>query len=60
MDNDKDKTILVVDGKQGNLDMVLAILQDYDVIPCTSGADALEIVREKQINLILLDMLMLV
>lgn len=58
MDNDKDKTILAVDGKQGNLDMVLAILQDYDVIPCTSGADALEIAREEQINLILLDMLM--
>jgi len=58
MDYDKDKTILAVDGKQGNLDMVLAILQDYDVIPCTSGADALKIVREKQINLILLDMLM--
>ena len=58
MDNSKDKTILVVDDTEGNLDMVLAILQDYDVIPCTSGADALEMVKEEQINLILLDILM--
>jgi len=57
MYEDKDKTILVVDNTKGNLDMAIAILQDYDVTPCTSGADALEIVRKKQINLILLDSL---
>jgi len=58
MDENKDKTILVVDNTKGNLDMVIAILQDYDVIPCTSGTDALEMVGKEQINLILLDMLM--
>ena len=58
MSEDKDKTILVVDNTKGNLDMVIAIFQDYDVIPCTTEADALEMVRKKQINLILLDMLM--
>ena len=58
MANNKNKTILVVDDTEGSLDMALAILQDYDVIPCTSGADALEMVKEEQINLILLDILM--
>lgn len=50
------KTILVVDDTKGNLDMLPDILQDYNIIPCTSGADALEMVRKEQINLILLDM----
>lgn len=50
------KNILVVDDTKGNLNMVSAILQDYNVIPCTSGTDALEMIRKEQINLILLDM----
>ena len=54
-----EKTILVVDDTQSNLDMVLAILEGYDVIACTSGADALEMVAQEDINLILLDILML-
>ncbi len=58
MDDFSDKTILVVDDTESNLDMVLAILQDFDVIPCTSGVDALEMVKEEDINLILLDILM--
>ncbi|WP_020586404.1 GGDEF domain-containing response regulator [Desulfobacter curvatus] len=58
MDNSKDKTILVVDNTKDNLEMVQSILQDYNVIFCTSGADALEMATKEQIDLILLDMLM--
>ena len=58
MGENTNKTILVVDDTESNLDMVLAILKDYDVIPCTSGIDALEMVKEEEINLILLDILM--
>jgi Response regulator containing a CheY-like receiver domain and an HD-GYP domain len=55
MDDNKNKTILVIDDTERNLDMARSILQDYDVIPCTSGADALKVVRDEQIHLILLN-----
>ncbi|WP_321491502.1 diguanylate cyclase [uncultured Desulfobacter sp.] len=58
MDSNKNKTILVIGDTAENLDTVSAILKDYDVIPCTSGTDALDIVKNEQINLILLDILM--
>ncbi len=57
-DEKSQKTVLVVDDTESNLDMVLAILQDYDVIPCTSGADALSIIKEEPVDLVLLDILM--
>jgi CheY-like chemotaxis protein len=52
------KTILVVDDTYANIDMLLAILQDYDVIPAASGEDALSLMAEEQIDLILLDIVM--
>lgn len=51
-------TILVVDDSESNIEMVLAILDNYDVIPATSGKDALELVGSEHIDLILLDILM--
>lgn len=58
MDNIKDKTILAADNTKSHLDMVLSILQDYNVIACTSGTDILEMVKTEQLDLILLDILM--
>lgn len=51
-------SILVVDDTESNADMLLAILKDYDVIPATSGEDALEIAKSEKLDLILLDILM--
>ena len=52
------KTILVVDDNESNIDMILAILKAYDVIPSTSGEDALALIKEESIDLVLLDILM--
>jgi CheY-like chemotaxis protein len=53
-----EKTILVVDDAEANVDILLAILKYYDVIPSTSGEDALALVKEEKVDLILLDILM--
>lgn len=57
-DGIQQSTILVVDDSESNIEMVLAILDNYDVIPATSGKDALELVESEHIDLILLDILM--
>ncbi|SIN79471.1 diguanylate cyclase [Halodesulfovibrio marinisediminis] len=54
----KQSTILVVDDSETNIEMVLAILDNYDVIPATCGKDALDIAANEHIDLILLDILM--
>lgn len=51
-------TILAVDDKKENLDLLLHILQNFDVIPATSGEKALQIVEDEKIDLILLDIMM--
>lgn len=51
-------TILVVDDSESNIELVLAILDNYDVIPAISGKDALDIIANEHIDLILLDILM--
>ncbi len=58
MNENIQKTILVVDDNESNLDMILAILKAYDVIPAISGEDALAVVKEESIDLVLLDILM--
>ena len=52
------KTILVVDDTVTNLDILVDLLDEYDVIDATNGKDALEIVEEENISLILLDIMM--
>lgn len=52
------KTIMVVEDTESNIDMMMAILKEFDVIPATSGADALELLEEEKVDLILLDILM--
>lgn len=51
-------TILLVDDIEENIRTVLGILDTYDIIPCTSGMEALEILNEEHIDLILLDIMM--
>ena len=53
------KNILVVDDRKTNIDILLELLDpNYAVIPTLSGKKALEIVKKKNIDLILLDIMM--
>jgi len=52
------QTILIVDDNELNLDILVSILSDYDVISVKSGASAFEVLREAEIDLILLDVMM--
>ncbi len=52
------KTILIVDDTESNIDMLLAILKEYDTVVATSGEDALMILKEEVIDLVLLDIVM--
>lgn len=53
------KTILLVDDTRTNLDILMELLgEEYDLIPSANTKDALEIVLEEEIDLILLDIMM--
>jgi len=54
----KNKTILIVDDTIANLDILVELLDEYDVIDATNGKDALEIANEEHIDLVLLDIMM--
>ncbi|MDD3343420.1 MAG: hybrid sensor histidine kinase/response regulator [Sulfurospirillaceae bacterium] len=54
----KKQTILVVDDTEINVDILISILKQYDVIPALNGQDALDIVKNEPIDLILLDIMM--
>jgi len=55
----EEKTILIVDDTVENLDILAALLKEYDIIDATSGEDALDILEEDDsIDLILLDIMM--
>jgi len=54
----ENKTILVVDDTATNLDILTDLLEQYDVISTISGKDALKIVNDEIIDLILLDIMM--
>jgi len=55
---DKLGAILAVDDTKANLDILLNILNDFDVIPTISGQKAIEIAKSEKIALILLDIVM--
>jgi len=52
------RTILAVDDTVENLDVLVELLSEYDVIDAISGEDALQIVKEERVDLILLDIMM--
>jgi len=53
------KTILVVDDSETNVNTLLELLDDkYDILASLDGEDALEIVKEETVDLILLDIMM--
>ncbi|MEA3333322.1 MAG: diguanylate cyclase [Pseudomonadota bacterium] len=52
------RIILAVDDTVTNLDILVGLLNDYDVIEATGGVEALEIVAEEEVDLILLDIMM--
>jgi len=54
----QNKTILIVDDTVSNLDILIELLEEYDVIDTTKGSDALDIVRNEKIDLVLLDIMM--
>jgi diguanylate cyclase (GGDEF)-like protein len=62
MDQPKQKrqtsTILIVDDLKTNIDILVGLLDDYDVVVATDGLSAIEIVIEEKIDLILLDIMM--
>ena len=54
----ENKTILAVDDTIANLDILGVLLEKYDVIDATNGEDALEILDDEKVDLILLDIMM--
>lgn len=54
----KSQTILIVDDTETNIDILLELLEGYDVAVATDGMQALEIVSYEKIDLILLDIMM--
>ena len=54
----KKATILIVDDDKSNINILLNILQDYDVIACLDGKTAIEMAIKEDIDLILLDIVM--
>ncbi len=59
--NSEEKCVLVVDDEPMNVKMIEYIMRDepmYQLIGANSGAEALEILEEQKVNLILLDVVM--
>lgn len=54
----KTHTILIVDDNESNIDILLGLLNQYDVLVALSGNSAIEITNEEDIDLILLDIMM--
>ena len=52
------KTILVVDDVTENIDILVELLNDYDLVTATDGRTALELAKREEIDLILLDIMM--
>ena len=53
-----DCTVLVVDDTEANIDILMEILEEYDLVVAMDGESALETVEEELPALILLDVLM--
>jgi len=55
---EKDKTILIVDDTNTNIDILIGLLDEYDVVVATDGSSAINIANQESIDLILLDIMM--
>ncbi|WP_370573938.1 DUF835 domain-containing protein [Methanomethylovorans sp.] len=59
MEGEKRAKILVVDDEEMNINLLEAyLMNDYEIIPAYTGTEALEIVKEKKPDLVLLDVMM--
>jgi two-component system sensor histidine kinase/response regulator len=52
------QTILIVDDVSENVDILVKLLQKHDLVTAVDGKSALDIVKEEDIDLILLDVMM--
>lgn len=52
------KKILIVDDTEINIDILVGILNQYDILVATDGYSAIEILKEEKVDLILLDIMM--
>jgi len=52
------KIILAIDDEPKNLYLLGELLSEYDLIACTTGEEALEVVKTEKVDLILLDIMM--
>ncbi len=52
------QTVLVVDDISENVDVLVELLSQYDIVTALDGKSALEIVKNEEIDLILLDIMM--
>ena len=53
-----EKTILIVEDTKENVDLLLGLLDDYDLLVARDGQSALDITAEENVDLILLDIMM--
>jgi len=51
-------TILIVDDSKINIDILINILDEYDILVARDGESALEILNEESVDLVLLDIVM--
>ena len=54
----KNKTLLIVDDSPTNIDVLKELLSDYRLLVAIDGKIALNIVKESEVDLILLDVMM--
>ncbi len=52
------QTILIIDDAKENIDILLSLLDDYDLLVAKSGQKALELAKSENVDLILLDIVM--
>src|SRR6267143_4043336 len=50
--------VLAVDDDKAALESLAMILKNYEVLTTTNGADALDVVRSRRVDCVLLDLLM--
>src|SRR5258705_8077519 len=54
----KRPTVLAIDDDEAILEWIGRVLQKYEVLTTTNGANALDVVRSQRVDCVLLDMLM--